>query len=60
MNVQERNVQTGCTWLTCSSNTKKINAFTNKSYLYPIMNFIKYNLNTPCNLLPQWFSTGGL
>ncbi len=24
MTVQERNVQTGCTWLTCSSNTKKI------------------------------------
>ncbi len=23
--VQERNVQTGCTLLTCSSNTKKIN-----------------------------------
>ncbi len=25
MTVQERNVQTGCTWLTCSSNLKKIN-----------------------------------
>ncbi len=25
MTVQERNVQIGCTWLTCSSNLKKIN-----------------------------------
>ncbi len=25
MTVQERNVQIGCAWLTCSSNLKKIN-----------------------------------